>query len=148
MIFIGSDHGGFALKNVLIEHLKSKNLAYRDFGVFSVAAVDYPDVAEDVCNALLDEAGGAADFAVLVCGTGVGISMAANKIKGIRCAVAANEFSARMAKAHNHANALAFGGRVTGPDAAKGILDAFLEANEEGGRHDTRVEKIMALEEK
>lgn len=145
MVGIGCDHGGLEIKNVLLEHLKEKGYEVRDFGTYDKTSVDYPDIAEAVCKEVVS---GALEFAVLVCGTGIGISIAANKIDGIRCALVTNEYSAEKTKQHNNANVLAFGGRTTGPDLAISILDAYLSAEFEGGRHQTRIDKIHALEKK
>lgn len=145
MVGIGCDHGGLEIKNVLLEHLKEKGYEVRDFGTYDKTSVDYPDIAEVVCKEVVS---GALEFAVLVCGTGIGISIAANKIDGIRCALVTNEYSAEKTKQHNNANVLAFGGRTTGPDLAISILDAYLSAEFEGGRHQTRIDKIHALEKK
>ena len=143
-VVIGSDHGGFELKQVLKEHLISKGFEVFDVGCYDTNSVDYPDIAEKAAKELLS---GNNEFGILVCGTGIGISIAANKIKGIRCALVANEYCAEMTKRHNDANMLSFGGRVIGPDLAKNILDAYLNAEFEGGRHQNRVDKISALEE-
>ena len=143
-VVIGSDHGGFELKQVLMAHLKEKGYEVKDVGCYDTNSVDYPDIAEKAAKEVVLRN---CDFGVLICGTGIGISIAANKIKGIRCALVTNEYSAEMTKRHNDANMLAFGGRVLGPDLAKSILDAYLNAEFEGGRHKTRVDKIHALEE-
>ena len=143
-VVIGSDHGGFELKQVLTAHLKSKGIEVLDVGCYDTNSVDYPDIAEKAAKELLS---GGYEFGILVCGTGIGISIAANKIKGIRCAVVANEYCAEMTKRHNNANMLSFGGRVIGSDLAKNILDAYLNAEFEGGRHQNRIDKISALEE-
>lgn len=143
MVGIGCDHGGLEIKNVLAEHLKEKGYEVRDFGTYDKNSVDYPDIAEAVCKEVVNEK---LEFAVLVCGTGIGISIAANKIDGIRCALVTNEYSAQKTKEHNNANVLAFGGRTTGPDLAVSILDAYLSAEFQGGRHQTRIDKIHALE--
>lgn len=143
-VVIGSDHGGFELKQVITEHLKTKGIEVTDVGCYDTNSVDYPDIAEKAAKELLS---GNFEFGILVCGTGIGISIAANKIKGIRCAVVANEYCAEMTKRHNNANMLSFGGRVIGPDLAKNILDAYLNAEFEGGRHQNRIDKISALEE-
>ncbi len=143
-VVIGSDHGGFELKQVLKEHLISKGFEVLDVGCYDTNSVDYPDIAEKAAKELLS---GNNEFGILVCGTGIGISIAANKIKGIRCALVANEYCAEMTKRHNDANMLSFGGRVIGLDLAKNILDAYLNAEFEGGRHQNRVDKISALEE-
>lgn len=143
-VVIGSDHGGFELKQALKEHLISNGFEVLDVGCYDTNSVDYPDIAEKAAKELLS---GNNEFGILVCGTGIGISIAANKIKGIRCALVANEYCAEMTKRHNDANMLSFGGRVIGPDLAKNILDAYLNAEFEGGRHQNRVDKISALEE-
>lgn len=142
-VVIGSDHGGFELKEVLKAHLEEKGLEVLDVGCYDTASVDYPDIAEKACKEVV---GGNCEWGILVCGTGIGISMAANKVKGIRCALVSNEYSAEMTKRHNNANMLAFGGRVTGPDLAKNIVDAYIKAEFEGGRHQNRIDKISALE--
>lgn len=143
-VVIGSDHSGFELKEVLKAYLESKGFDVTDIGAFDTNSVDYPDIAEKACKEVIN---GACAWGILVCGTGIGISMAANKVKGIRCALVANEYSAEMTKRHNNANMLAFGGRVTGPDLAKNIVDAYINAEFEGGRHQNRIDKISALEE-
>ena len=142
-VVIGCDHGGFELKQVLLAHLKEKGYDVLDVGCFGTNSVDYPDIAEKACAEVVS---GKCEFGILVCGTGIGISISANKVKGIRCALVSNEYSAEMTKRHNNANMLAFGGRVTGPDLAKNILDAYLKAEFEGGRHENRINKISALE--
>lgn len=142
-VVIGSDHGGFALKEVLMAHLKEKGLEVIDVGCYDTASVDYPDIAEKACREVVE---GRCDWGILVCGTGIGISMAANKVKGIRCALVSEAYSAEMTKRHNNANMIALGGRVTGPDLAKHIVDAYINAEFEGGRHEMRVNKISALE--
>ena len=144
-VVIGCDHGGFELKQVLSAHLTEKGFQVVDVGTYDTASVDYPDIAQKACEKVLS---GDCSWGVLVCGTGIGISMAANKVSGIRCALVGNEYSAEMTKRHNNANMLAFGGRVTGPDLAKNILNAYISATFEGGRHQTRIDKISALEEK
>lgn len=143
MIVIGSDHGAFELKAVLKEHLSAKGIEVEDCGTFDGGSVDYPDIAEKVCEKVKS---GNFEFGILLCGTGIGISIAANKIDGIRCALVNNEYSAEKAKQHNNANVIAMGGRVLGPDLAKNILDAFMNASFEGGRHQNRIDKIHALE--
>lgn len=143
-VVIGSDHGGFELKEVLKNHLTEKGFDVTDVGAYDTNSVDYPDIAQKACAEITS---GRCEFGVLVCGTGIGISMAANKVRGIRCALVSNEYSAEMTKRHNNANVLAFGGRVTGPDLAKNILDAYLGAEFEGGRHQNRIDKISAIEE-
>ena len=142
-IVLGADHGGFELKEVLKKYLADKGYDLCDVGTYDTNSVDYPDIAAKACEKVTS---GECDWGILVCGTGIGISMAANKIKGIRCALVSNEYSAEMTKRHNNANMIAFGGRVTGPDLAKNILDAYMAASFEGGRHENRVNKITALE--
>lgn len=143
MIVIGSDHGGYELKEVLIKYLESVGKEIKDCGTFDGASVDYPDIAEAVCN---EYKKGGYEFGILICGSGIGISIAANKIKGIRCALLNNEYSARMTKCHNDANIIAFGGRTTGPELAIAMVDSYMSAEFEGGRHQTRIDKVAALE--
>lgn len=144
MIAIGSDHGGFELKQKIIEHLSGKEIEVFDCGAFSTDSVDYPDIAKEVCLSIL---GNKQRFGILICGTGIGISIAANKIKGIRAALCHNEYDAKMARAHNDANVLCLGGRVIGPGMAIEIVDAFLAEKHLGGRHKRRVDKITRLED-
>ncbi len=144
MIAIGSDHGGFALKEEIKKHLTEKGIPFRDYGTDSEASCDYPIYAEKVCRAVT---GGEAEKGILCCGTGIGMSMAANKIRGIRCACCGDCFSAEMTRRHNDANVLALGGRVLGVGLALEIADIFLDTPFEGGRHARRVAQIMALEE-
>lgn len=143
MIVIGCDHGGFELKQALIGYLKSIGKEVCDCGTYDTASVDYPDIAEKTCREYLS---GDYEFGILICGTGIGISMAANKIDGIRCALVGTEYAAEMTKRHNNANMLAFGGRVTGSELAISILKAYMSAEFEGGRHQNRVDKIHLLE--
>lgn len=143
MIAIGSDHGGFELKGHVIEHLHEKGIEVKDFGVHSESSVDYPDCAKPVCEAVLS---GECERGILLCGTGIGISMAANKFRGIRAALCTNVFSAKMAKEHNNANIICLGGRVTGRELANMIVDTYLEADFQGGRHAERIAKIHAIE--
>ena len=144
MIAIGCDHGGYQLKQELIEFLKEKGYDYTDFGC-NGETVDYPDIALKVCKEVTENR---AEKAVLICGTGIGISMAANKINGIRAALCCDYFSAKYTRLHNDANVICFGGRTIGAGLAKELLDIFLTTDFEGGRHAARVEKIMKLEEK
>ena len=145
MIAIGSDHGGFELKGHIVEHLKEKGIEVKDFGVYNEDSVDYPDCAKPVCVAVLD---GECERGILVCGTGIGISMAANKFKGIRAALCGDVFSAKMAKEHNNANVICLGERITGCDLALDIVKAYLGAEFMGGRHQRRIDKVTALENK
>lgn len=142
-IAVASDHGGLGLKETIKKHLEDQGIEVTDCGTYTSESCDYPDYAEKACRKVQD---GEARFAILVCGTGLGMSIAANKMKGIRCAVCGEEFSAHYARAHNDANALALGARVTGPGLALNILDTFLKSEFEGGRHERRVKKIMELE--
>ena len=143
MIAIGSDHGGFELKNEIKKHLESRGFEVKDFGAYTKDSVDYPDIAEAVCKPV---ANGEFEFGVLVCGTGIGISIAANKIDGIRAALCADVYSAAMCRRHNNANILCLGGRVTGPELAFMIVDTYLREEFEGDRHQRRIDKITALE--
>ncbi len=144
MIAIGSDHAGYALKCEIIRHLEEKGVQFIDCGC-NGESVDYPDIAEKTCAKVVS---GEADKGILICGTGVGISISANKIKGIRAALCGDWYSAKYTRLHNDANVLCMGGRVIGAGLAAEITDIFLETEFEGGRHARRVEKIMKLEEK
>ena len=143
MRVIGSDHGGYELKEVIVKYLKSIGKEVKDCGTFDGASVDYPDIAKEVCA---EYKKGGYEFGILICGTGIGISIAANKIEGIRCALLNNEYSAKMTKRHNNSNIIAFGGRVVGPDMAIGMLEAYMSAEFEGGRHQKRIDKVSELE--
>ncbi len=143
MIAIGSDHGGFELKNHIKKHLEDRGLEFKDYGVYNEESADYPDCAKPVCEAVLS---GECERGILLCGTGIGISIAANKYNGIRAALCTNVFSAKMAKEHNNANIICLGGRVTGRELAFMIVDAWLDAKFAGGRHAKRVEKIREIE--
>ena len=145
MYAIGSDHGGYALKQEIMKHLTERGIEYRDYGTFSTDSCDYPDYGEAVGRAV---ASGECERGIVVCGTGIGISIAANKVPGVRCALCGDCFSAQMAREHNDANVLALGARVLGPGLALKIVDTFLDAEFQGGRHARRVAKIMALEDK
>ena len=140
MIFIGSDHGGYSLKLEVIEHLKNRGIEVTDIGCDSEASCDYPVYAKKVTDAIKD---GSADLGILICGTGIGISIAANKVKGIRAALCTDCYMAELTRLHNDANILAMGGRVVGPGLAVKIVDTFLHtefSNEE--RHMRRIEMI------
>ena len=143
-IAIGSDHGGFELKEIIVEYLKEKGYEVTDYCIKENERVDYPDYARIVADVVVEKK---EDLGILICGTGLGMSIAANKIKGIRAACVSETFSAKMARQHNDANILCFGGRVVGDEVAKTIVDAFLEAEFEGGRHCGRVDKMMDFEE-
>jgi len=142
-IVIGSDHGGFELKAAIIEHLAKKSVETADCGAYTPDAVDYPDIAMQVCGKILS---GECAFGILVCGTGIGMSMAANKTKGIRAAVCHSEYDAQMTREHNNANILCLGQRTTDTALALTIVDAFISGVFQGGRHQQRVDKVMALE--
>lgn len=144
-IGIGNDHAGTALKLALAEHLKAKGVEVTDFGVAPGEKADYPDQAVLVADAVLESK---VDKGILICGTGIGISIAANKIPGIRAALCSECYSARMAVEHNNANILVLGGRVTGEELAKSIVDTFLAAKFEGGRHQNRLDIISDLEKR
>lgn len=144
MIAIGSDHGGYELKCELVKHLAEQGVELVDCGCGG-ETVDYPDIAEAVCAKVT---GGECEKAILICGTGIGISMSANKIKGIRAALCTDEYMAKFTRMHNDANVLCMGGRVVGGGVACGIADVFLNTEFEGGRHAVRVDKMMKLEGK
>ncbi len=144
MIVIASDHGGYAMKQELMEHLKEKGVAYVDIGCYSEESCDYPDFAVPAAQGVVD---GTYEKGILVCGTGIGMSLAANKVHGIRCAVVSDCYTAEMCRAHNDANMIALGGRVIGAELAKKIVDIFLSTEHLGGRHGRRIAKVMALEE-
>ena len=139
VIAIGSDHAGFCLKEVLVEHLAGRGLTALDMGTEGPASVDYPDFAVKVCKAVLS---GEAGRGILLCGTGLGMSMMANRFKGIRAALCHDHFTASAARRHNDANVLVLGGRIIGPDLGKEILDTWLSTPFEGGRHGRRVAKM------
>ena len=144
MIAIGCDHGGFELKCVVMNHLLNKKIEYVDCGCEGERC-DYPDIAEAVCEKVTS---GECELAILICGTGIGMSIAANKIKGIRAAVCSDWYSAKYTRLHNNANVLCLGGRVLGAGLALELVDVFLETEFEGGRHSDRIDKITKLEEK
>ena len=143
MIAIGSDHGGYLLKEEIKKHLKEKGYEFEDFGTDSTASCDYPVYAEKVCRAVQS---GECEKGILICGTGIGMSMCANKCKGIRAAVCGDHFSAEFTRKHNNANVLCLGARVIGAGVAMQLVDIFLTTEYEGGRHDKRVEMMMQLE--
>ena len=144
-IAIGSDHAGYPLKEQLADLLRAEGYNLQDFGAFSPEPVDYPDVAREVAEAV---AAGQYDRGILICGTGIGMTITANKVKGIRAAACADPYSARMARAHNNANILGVGGRVIGPGLALDTATAFLETDFDfESRHKRRVDKINAMDE-
>ncbi len=142
-IAAGSDHAGLRLKRALISHLESLGHEVDDLGTHENVSCDYPDFAERVGGAV---AGGAAEWGLLCCGTGVGMAMAANRVPGVRAAVVSESFSARLTREHNDANVLCLGERVIGEGLARQIVSAWLGAEYEGGRHQRRLDKIAALE--
>lgn len=144
-IAMGSDHGGIHLKNHLKAYLEGKGYEVIDHGTYNEDSCDYPDFAEKVCKDVVSGASGA-EKGILVCGTGIGISMAANKVRGIRAALVADVFSAKMAAEHNNANVICMGERTTGVGLAEMMVDTFLTTEFAGGRHQRRIDKIMALE--
>lgn len=143
MLAIGCDHGGYKLKQDVASHLKELGVEYKDFGTYDENSVDYPDIASVVCKSVLS---GECENAVLICGTGIGISIAANKFNGIRAAVCSDEFSAKYTRLHNNANVLCMGGRVIGSGLACELVDIFLNTDFEGGRHQLRINKIADIE--
>lgn len=143
MIVIASDHAGYQLKREIIEHLKSNNIEFIEKGCMNGESCDYPLVAKEACTVITS---GQADKGILVCGTGIGISMAANKVKGIRAALCTDTYMARYTRLHNDANVLCMGGRVIGPGAACELVDTFLSTEFEGGRHQRRVDEITQIE--
>ncbi len=143
MIAIGSDHGGVNLKETIKNLLEKRGIEYKDFGTYSSDSCDYPDIAEKVCAAVTSNE---CTEGILICGTGIGMSMAANKIKGIRAAHLTDTYSARMTREHNNANVICLGERITGCDLAVDIVNSYLDAKFQGGRHQTRIDKVMALE--
>lgn len=142
-IAFGCDHAGFDLKKTVVDHLKERGCEVLDLGTDSTASVDYPIYGARVGRAV---ASGEADLGVVICGTGIGISLAANKIPGIRCAAVSESLSAAFSRRHNNANVLSLGSRVIGPETAKLCVDAFLDSEFEGGRHQRRVQEILDLE--
>lgn len=142
-IAIGCDHAAVELKNTLIEQLKAEGYEYTDFGVGEGEKCDYPDVAVKVCGGVAD---GTHDRGVLLCGTGIGMSMCANKVRGIRAALVSDCFCAKYTRLHNDANVICMGARTTGIGLAGELLHIFLTTEYEGGRHTARVEKMMSLE--
>jgi len=143
-IAMASDHGGFALKEQLRQYVEAKGHEVKDLGCYSPDRADYPDYGIACGEAVVK---GEADRGIVVCGTGIGISIAANKVKGVRCALCTDPVMARLCREHNNANMLSLGERIVGVELAKGIVDAFLNTEAEGGRHAERVGKISAYDE-
>ena len=143
MIAIGCDHGGIQIKNAVIDYLKKNDIDYKDFGCYSEESVDYPVFAYQVAKEVSD---GEAELGIICCGTRIGVSMAANKVKGIRAAVVCDEFCAEMTRRHNNANVLCMGGRVIDEEKAVKLASILLNTEFEGGRHEKRVDMITAIE--
>ena len=143
IIALGSDHAGLPLKQEIMELLDQKGIAYKDFGTYTKDSCDYAQFGQ---KAALAVTSGECDRGILCCGTGIGISIAANKVKGIRCACVSDCYSAKLTRMHNDANMLAMGSRVVGVDLGKMIAEIFLTTDFEGGRHQHRVDQIMAIE--
>lgn len=143
MIAIGCDHGGYELKQKILVHLRQRGLEYRDFGCDSTASVDYPVYGKAVAHAV---ASGECEKGIVICSTGIGISIAANKVRGIRCALCGDPLSASLTRRHNNANMLAMGAGIVGKNLAENIVDTFLNTQFEGGRHERRVNALMAIE--
>ncbi|MGB3974929.1 MAG: ribose 5-phosphate isomerase B [bacterium] len=142
-VAIGCDHAGYILKPMIVRYLISKNVEVLDQGTDSLESVDYPDYAEKVAVAVAD---GLADYGILICGTGLGMAISANKVPGVRAVTVTEPFSAEMARAHNDANVLTMGSRVIGTDLAIRITEVFISTLFEGGRHSKRLDKISLLE--
>lgn len=143
-VVAANDHGAVDLMKRIIVHLEERGYEVTYLGTATEESVDYPDKAREAC---LEYRKGGYDFGVLCCGTGIGISMAANKVRGIRCALVGDRYSAEMTRRHNNPDFIAFGGRVDYRDSIEDMLDAFIDARFEGGRHEKRIEKLMGLEE-
>ncbi len=143
MIAIGCDHGGINIKNAVIEYMKKNGIEYKDFGCYTTESVDYPVYAYQVAKTVAD---GEAELGIICCGTGIGVSMAANKVKGIRAAVCTDEFCAEMTRRHNNANVMCMGGRVIDEEKAVKLASIFLNTPFEGGRHEKRVNMITEIE--
>ncbi|HEY9062601.1 MAG TPA: ribose 5-phosphate isomerase B [Pseudobacteroides sp.] len=145
MIGIGSDHGGFNLKNEIIKFLTDKGYEVKDFGTCNTESVDYPSFGEAVAEAVSK---GECEKGIVICGTGIGISIAANKVKGIRAALCTDSYMAKMSREHNDSNILALGERVLGLGVALDIVETWLDTKYLGGRHQLRLDKISQIEEK
>lgn len=144
-VAIGCDHGGIVLKDAVVSVLTDLGAEIVDFGTMTDQSVDYPEFGLKVAEAVAE---GKCDCGVVMCGTGIGISISANKVPGVRCALVTNEFMATATKNHNNSNVLALGGRVTTPEDAKALVKAWYTAEYEGGRHQRRLDMITAIEEK
>lgn len=142
-IGIGSDHGGFELKEHIKDYFEKEGIDYLDYGTNSLDSVDYPDYGRKLAEGVIS---GEVDKGIAICGTGIGISIACNKVKGIRCALCGDTYSARMSVEHNNANIMALGGRVIGKDLAIEIVSVWIKSQFQGGRHERRVNKISDIE--
>lgn len=142
---LGADHGGYSLKELLKQHLQEQGYQIEDCGTYDTVSCNYPVYAEKVARAVAD---GQAELGILVCGTGIGMSIAANKIPGIRAAAVSDCFAAQATREHNNSNILCLGERIVGPGLAMRIVDTWLNASFQGGRHQTRVDMISALEQR
>lgn len=142
-VVIACDHGGFELKEIVKEHLIEKGYSVMDIGTYNTDSVDYPDYGQKAGEIVAKKE---ADRGIVICGTGIGISLAANKVSGIRCALCTNEYMAIMSRKHNNANMLALGNRVIGSGLAISIVDEWMTTEFEGGRHEVRVNKLMNIE--
>ena len=145
MIALGADHGGFYLKEEIKKHLEERGIEYKDFGTYSPESIDYAAIAYKTCKSVTE---GECEKAILCCGTGIGMSIAANKIKGIRAALCADSFSTKYTRLHNDSNVMCMGARTTGVGLACELAEIFLTTGFEGGRHQRRVDLITALENK
>jgi len=143
LVVIGCDHGGFELKEQIKVFIKDMGEAIEDVGTYSTDAVDYPDIALKVARYVLENG----VLGILICGSGIGMSIAANKVNGIRCALCHDAYTAEFSRRHNNANIIAFGGRTTGVEIAKQMVKIFLSTEFDGGRHQRRIDKISSLEE-
>ncbi len=145
IVALGCDHGGLEHKNAIMDHLTQRGFEVKDYGIYEQVSVDYPDIASKLCNGIINNQ---AQLGILVCGTGIGMSIAANKFKSIRAAACSEHFSAKYTRLHNDSNVLCLGGRVIGIGTAIELADIFVDTQFEGGRHQTRVNKIIEIENK
>jgi ribose 5-phosphate isomerase B len=143
MLYVGSDHGGFKLKECIKKYFEENNILFKDLGVYTEVSFDYPIISQKLCNEVLKEQN---NKGILICGTGVGVCIAANKVKGIRAALCSSSYLAQMCRKHNNANVLCMGARVLDNEQGIDIVKNFLSADFEGGRHSRRVNQIMEME--
>ena len=144
MIALGCDHGGFALKQAIMAYLEENHIPYKDFGCYDTSSCDYPDFGAAAARAV---GSGECERGIVICTTGIGISIAANKVKGVRCALCHDPLSAEMCRRHNDANMLSLGAGITGVNLALKMVEVFLNTPFDGGRHQRRVDKLSALDE-